>query len=306
MQTGLATLDRLLARRSPWQILAISSCGVVVIGTVDYLTGYEVSISILYLVPVAAASWYAGRRASVSIAVLGCMSWFAADVGAGHPYEHLAVPIWNALVRFGFFLVNGLLMVSLRESLFRQRELARRDALTDVFGRRAFEERLEHDLDLARRNGNPLTVAFVDLDDFKTLNDTRGHVVGDLALRVTARVLQDATRRTDTVARLGGDEFALVLPDTARQGAEEVIEKLRCDLREALGPVAAGLTCSIGVITFEDGAPQLEEVIRAADALMYQAKRDGKDAVAFKVAAARTREGVRSPVAVDASRTSGR
>lgn len=282
MHTNFATVDRLLTHFSQWKILLIAVSCIAIIATVDYVTGYDVSVSIFYLVPVAVASWYSGRHAGISIAVLACISWFTADIAAGHQYVHQAIPVWNALVRLGFFLITGLLVVALRDSIFHQRQLARTDDLTGIFGRRAFEERLEHDLDLSRRNGSPLTLAFLDLDNFKILNDTPGHVAGDQALRVTAQVLQSA-RRADTVARLGGDEFALVLPDTTRKGAEEVIANLMHDLQEALRKVTPGLTCCIGAITFEDTAPQLEEAVHAADALMYQAKREGKNRVVFSV-----------------------
>lgn len=283
MQTSLVTQNRFLTGLSKWKILAISFCGIGVIGIIDYLTGYQVSVSVFYLMPVAIASWYAGRREGLFIAALACSSWFAADIAAEHPYENLAVPIWNALVRLAFFSVNALLLAVLRDSLFRQYDLARNDALTGAFGRRAFEDRLEHDLDLARRKGSPLTVAFVDLDDFKAINDTRGHIAGDQALCLTVQVLQESTRRTDTVARLGGDEFALVFPDTARQGAEEVVAKIMHNLREAFRLLAPELTCSIGVITFEDIPLELDEAVRSADALMYQAKREGKNRVTFRV-----------------------
>jgi len=285
MSPALAAVDRLLARFSRWQILAIGSCGVGVVGVFDYATGYEVSISVFYLVPVAIASWYAGRHAAVGMAALACIGWFAADVGAGHPYASPYVPVWNALIRLAFFLVNGLLVAALRDSLFHQRLLAQRDALTGVFSRRAFEERLSHDLDLALRNKTALTLAYIDLDDFKVVNDTRGHAAGDEALRATGLALTRATRRVDTVARLGGDEFAVVLPDTDRRGAELVVEKLRADLRDALGPVAPQLTCSIGVVTFTNAIPAMEEAVRAVDKLMYQAKREGKNKIAFGAAA---------------------
>ncbi len=296
MRSNLISLDRLLSRLSDAQILVISSFGVLIIAALDFFTGYEVSVSVLYLVPVAVASWYAGRRACVLIALFSCSGWFSADMATGHPYTYMIIPVWNALVRLGFFLANGLLLVELHNSLSHQSELARTDALTGVFGRRAFEERLEHDLDLARRKRIPLTVAFIDLDNFKALNDVHGHIVGDQALRVTAQVLQAATRREDTVARLGGDEFAVIFPDTEHHGAEEVVEKLMINLRHSFQNVAPHLTCSIGVITFEGIAPQLAETVHAADSLMYQAKGTGKNRITFKVIAEGANEIVSNPI----------
>ena len=122
------------------------------------------------------------------------------------------------------------------------------------------------------------------MDDFKVLNDTRGHDVGDQALRIIAQALLGATRRADTVARLGGDEFAVVLVDTKSSAAEQLVAELQRDLREALQPLAPDLTCSIGAITFEDSVPVLREAVSLADALMYQAKRKGKDHIVFRVA----------------------
>jgi diguanylate cyclase (GGDEF)-like protein len=299
MHARLAAADRVLTRLSRGPVVAVASCGVGCVGVVDYLTGYEVSIAEFYLAPVALAAWYGGWRASIAIAALSCICWIFGDILAGLSYERPAVLIWNTIVRFGFFLINGLLVVRLRDSLLRQRQLARTDSLTGAFGRRAFEERLEHDLQLARRRGAPLTLAFVDLDNFKALNDTRGHSVGDQALCATALVLQRATRRLDTVARLGGDEFALVLPDTDRRGAEEVITRIRSDLRQTLAAVAPELTCSIGVITFEDAPPDAIEALHAADALMYDAKRQGKNSVAFSTVTNGTREAVQPHAAAD-------
>jgi diguanylate cyclase (GGDEF)-like protein len=294
LRIPLAASDRVLGRLSRASILAVASCVVGGIGIVDYLTGYEVSVSEFYIAPVALAAWYAGRSAGVGIAVLSCISWFLADALAGLTYEHPAAQAWNLLVRFGYFVLNVFLVAALRASLFHQRHLATTDSLTGVFTRRAFEERLEHDLLLARRKGSPLTLAFVDLDDFKALNDTRGHGIGDQALRATAQAMKGATRRSDTVARLGGDEFAFVLPDTGRPSAQEVVARLRHDLRRSLDAIAPQLTCSVGVITFEEIPRDAAEALRNADALMYEAKRQGKDSALFRVIAIGTVEGERS------------
>lgn len=100
----------------------------------------------------ALSAWYAGRWPGVGIAVLSCAAWFAADFYSGNQYSNALIPYWNALVRLGFFLISGLLLSALRDSLqYQQRHLASTDSLTGLYGRRAFEERLAHDLALARR-----------------------------------------------------------------------------------------------------------------------------------------------------------
>jgi diguanylate cyclase (GGDEF)-like protein len=299
MYSSLADLDRLLMRLARWQILAIASCGVAIVAAADYATGYEVSVAIFYLGPVALAAWYVGKWPSIAMAVLSCICWFAADIGAGQTYSHWAILVWNTLVRFGFFLVNALLVAALRQSLMLQRQRARTDALTGAVARGAFEEQLEHDLHLARRQQSPLTLVLLDLDNFKNLNDSRGHSVGDQVLRETVRAFKDATRSSDTVARLGGDEFVLVLPDTHRAAAEEVLKKVRSELQQALAPVAPEITCSIGAMIFEDIPHGVEDALRAADVLMYDAKRRGKNRTTFHTVSRRTRQGVLPRAAAD-------
>jgi len=277
----LTTLDSILARWSRAQVFALALCGVLLVGVIDYLTGYELGVSLLYLGPVDVAAWYVGRRAGFTVAVLSAIVWFAADWGSEHPYSHLAIPLWNTLIRFGFFLSNVFLLTELREHLANERRLARTDALTGTLNSRAFTEQMEYNLGLARRNGSALTLAYIDLDDFKRINDSRGHNEGDRLLRVIGRTLMQGTRGTDRVARLGGDEFALLLPGTDTDGAREAIRKIRQLLRESLNSAGFSVTCSVGAMTFSRPPPSVDEAIRAADHLMYRVKSQGKDAVAF-------------------------
>lgn len=280
--TFAAGLDAFLGRLSRGLIVIVAAGGTALVAFADYASGDRISVALFYLAPVAVAAWYGGRVPAVGIAVLSCLSWLGADLASRAPEGALGIAVWNALVRLGFFLINGLLLVALKDSLLRERELARTDALTGALSRRAFEHRLQHDLDRARRESAPLTLALLDLDDFKRLNDTHGHSVGDEALRKTVDLVRGGTRRDDAVARLGGDEFAIVLPGTGARGAEEAIGKLAPELNEALAG-RHGIACSIGVVTFEEIPPTVDEAVRAADAQMYDAKRRGKAGVVFSV-----------------------
>jgi len=277
----IVSIDRFLSQLPRAQLLIVCLLTVAVTAALDYLSGYEVSFSLFYLAPVTMAAWYLGKRPGIMVAALSCLSWVAADVTAGNHYSSWTVPIWNALIRFGFFLTNGILVVMLRQALIDQQQRASTDALTGVFSRRAFHDRLQHDLQIARRNRAQITLALLDLDNFKSLNDTYGHAKGDQALTRVARALRNATRAMDTVARLGGDEFVLVLPETDQSGAQEVVSKLRLELRTTLEDVAPGVTCSIGVLTFLNAPDSADEAVGAADALMYQAKRRGRNTVTY-------------------------
>ena len=284
VRSALAHVDRLLAGFSRGQILIIAACGTWIVGIVDYLTGHELSVSLLYLGPVLMAAWYVGGGASAAISLLACVSWFIADVMAGQVLAHPLVETWNSSARLVYFIVFGIFASALRKNLTTERQLARTDALTGLCSRRAFGELLEHDLALARRNHSALTIAYLDLDNFKALNDTYGHAEGDRALRAMGRVLRERIcRQTDTVARLGGDEFALLLPDTDQRSAKKLVTELRQNLRKEFASSSWRLGCSVGVVTFQAAPASLEEALGVADALMYEAKRQGKDAVVFKV-----------------------
>lgn len=290
----LARASRALARLSRRQVITLALAGVAVVGIIDYVTGYELALSLFYLGPVAAAAWYCSRRAAVGIGVLASIVWFAADVGAGHVYEHPAIFVWNALIRLGFFLITGLLLVALREHLANEESLARTDSLTGVFNRRALFERLEYVVQLAQRRQTMLTVVYIDLDDFKSINDTYGHAEGDRVLCTSAQVMSETIRRADTAARLGGDEFALVLADTDRQGAEELISKLRQRLQDALASAGLNATCSIGAVTFREPPATADQALRAADQLMYKVKAAGKNGTAVEEADGRAPDTARS------------
>jgi diguanylate cyclase (GGDEF)-like protein len=275
----VASLDRKLARGTPLQILAIALCIVACIGYFDYVTGVELSMSLFYLGPIAITAWYVGRWEAVLVAALSCLTWFVADFDLRH--SRPGVLIWNTTVRLEVFMAFALLLAALRTHIHVERELAKIDSLTNLFSRRAFFERLEHDLALAQRRNTPISLAYLDLDDFKSINDTYGHTEGDRVLRMAGRVLKLAVRRVDTPARLGGDEFAVLLPDTDGQGARRVMSDLGQRLRAEFLENDIRITCSVGVITLLSATVSAEGAISAADALMYQVKRQGKASMAF-------------------------
>lgn len=271
--------------------IAVAVTGVLIVGGVDYLTGYEMAMSLFYLGPVAIAAWYCGRFAWSAIAVCSCVSWYIADMAAGNQYSHPAIPVWNSMIRLGIFYVTGLLLTELRASLRAQRQLARTDGLTGLNVRREFDSRLKHDLEMSHRYKSALTVVYLDLDDFKNVNDTQGHAGGDQLLREIGRVLGGSVREVDTAARVGGDEFALILPNTDSSGAQQAITKLARELHQALDTRCAGVTCSIGVVTILDPTMSPDRALAAADGLMYQIKLKGKGSVAYRVLGAALQPG---------------
>ena len=177
------------------------------------------------------------------------------------------------------------------EKLFQQEhasealiKLAFTDFLTEVKARRYFEEQLDLEIKRAGRNGSPLSLVLVDIDDFKLVNDRYGHKAGDIVLREVASCLMKDRREIDTVARYGGDEFVILLPDTNLVGADHVAQRLRDDIESA--SFAAGspsqtvkLTISLGAASFPRDAQSKADLLEAADVALYEAKHSGRNMV---------------------------
>ena len=261
----------------PWpQILVLALGATMALGWVDILSGPEVSFSVFYLGPIAAAAWYAGPAAGIAACLAAAATWVAADRLSGHAYSIPGIVYWNGLVRLGYFLVVTRLLVALRRRLEVERALADTDGLTGLPNARAFLEALEAERLRAARYERPFTMAYADLDGFKAVNDLLGHGPGDEVLREVARAMAGAVRRTDVVARMGGDEFAVLLPETEGEAAERAVAKLRTAVESLAASRGWPLGVSVGSVTFRESPADAEAAVRAADELMYREKRARK------------------------------
>ena len=190
-------------------------------------------------------------------------------------YANLAVSL---LVTF---IVTWLVLMTMRSYNRKLEFMATNDVLTELLNRRAFETQLQKYHSLAKRNRQPLSVLFIDIDDFKLINDRLGHHVGDLVLKRLAKVMQSQLRTEDLLARWGGEEFIIALSNSDQEKASKVAEKLRLALEQdyQLTELAQQtVTASFGVC--EAGATQsVSDVITMADHAMYESKKGGKNRV---------------------------
>jgi diguanylate cyclase (GGDEF)-like protein len=260
---------------------------VLAVGIADYITGADLLLILFYLAPIGFGTWFASMRGGIALSILsagisiGANALYDAQHALGAPGT--AVLIWNGFMLLGSALSLALTLSALKGRLEAEETLARTDALTRIANRRAFFEAASLELERLRRHGRPLTVAYIDLDDFKVVNDRLGHAQGDALLVTVARTLRGATRAVDAVARLGGDEFGLILPETDAPMAEAILTRLRGTLlaETRLSGWSSGF--SIGAAVFLVAPRDVDELTARADELMYMAKRSSKGSLRIGV-----------------------
>jgi diguanylate cyclase (GGDEF)-like protein len=280
--------DGVLARtgllRSRPVILAVGALLVAGIWLADLKLDPNMRFYAVYLVPISLVAWHCGRLCAAVLSILAVGMWVFGDREVSELWnaDSMAV-VWNVTMRLVTFLAASLVVARLRRDFDLERELARTDQVTGAPNRHLFVEAAKAEMERARRYGRHFSVAYLDVDDFKLLNDRQGHDAGDAALRRTAEVIAANLRGLDRFARIGGDEFAILLPETAAEAAREVADRIRQKLLDAAGQAGWPVTFSIGVAGFRSPPNSVEELLRVADELMYTAKQAGKNRIESRV-----------------------
>ncbi len=261
-------------------LIAVAAlAGIGVVAAVDLLTGVEYRVYPLYFMPLSVAAWYLGRSGALTAAALCALAWVVSNYAAGLRFSTPSVWVVNFLMQATAFVVVGMLIAAVRKAAARADQLGRTDSLTSLGNSRAFYEEARLILELARRYRHEVTLAYIDLDNFKAVNDTLGHHGGDDVLRRTAAVIRQCIRASDVAARLGGDEFVVLLPETGQEVSGGVLERLRSQLAKAFDEGPCPVTASVGAVSFAEPPREVDELVRQADAAMYAAKAAGKNRV---------------------------
>jgi diguanylate cyclase (GGDEF)-like protein len=281
MQLNLYRLFETLEKGSPvlWMIAGIVA--VAVLGATDALTGNEITFSLFYLFPVIVVTWAVHQRAGLLISFLSALMLLGAELRTGQVYSHPVVYVLNTLIRASFYMVFTYLVAQLHKSQKEERLAARTDFVTGAVNARYFNELLQLEVERIRRYPHPITVVFIDVDNFKLVNDLFGHKMGDDVLRCIAGELKSQLRSTDFIARLGGDEFALLLPSARQSDAQVVVSKVHSHLRAEMRRRNLPVTFSMGAVTCIVPPYSAEQIINMADELMYEVKNSTKDDVRF-------------------------
>ncbi len=275
----IVLFDRVLSKLSSSQIHLLCTLAILGLGILDYQTGVEASFSVFYLLPISVMAWYVHSSACYIYSIVAAVVWDYSNVLAGEVLSHPVFYIWNGTVRLAFFLTVSSLLRQLREQLNREREFSRRDYRTGLWNARAFKEALAVEHVRALREKQPFSLAFLDLDHFKSVNDTRGHEEGDRVLAYVADTLTSSLRRSDVIARLGGDEFVVILPGVDGEAASQVGDKLVQSIRQMSKDNDWPVTASVGVLVHSSPRREddLKALLRMSDDLMYRVKQQGRD-----------------------------
>ncbi len=276
-------ISRFLEGRSKSIVFLICLLFTILIGIADYLTGTEISFSIFYIAPIAVTAWYGTQRIGISMSVAAALIWLIAERTLGRQYSNVAIPYWNMLVKLSTFLIIAYLLSNLRHRLRKEEELADTDPLTGAFNCRAFYELVEKEIQRSRRYNHPFTIAYIDLDNFKMVNDRYGHTVGDDLLQKIVLIIKANKRETDIAARLGGDEFAIMFLETGLHDSANGVRKIVSCLLDKMRQTELPVTFSVGVVTYEVAPNEVNQALKLADDLMYSVKKKGKNAIAHTV-----------------------
>ena len=256
---------------------------VLLIGWIRLLSGPEYAFSFLYLLPIITVTWLVGFHWGLLVSVVCAFSWLLADLSMIDRFSNSFIPLVNESFRLIVFLFMVLIITKHKKILEAQKELAMMDPLTGVANGRAFLRLARTEINRSRRYNHPFSVMFIDIDDFKPINDHFGHQTGDRLLIAVVETIKHHVRAIDIVARFGGDEFVVLLVKTGEKSAAQVAQKLQEKLLDTMRKKQWRVTFSIGLATYHSVPDSVYETIKAADELMYHVKHHGKNNIRHAV-----------------------
>jgi diguanylate cyclase (GGDEF)-like protein len=277
-------LTEFLGRQNKAILVAIGVTLLAIAAFSDHTSGPDFDTSVLYLLPVSFFAAFLGRRTGLVVSLV-CAIIALHLHRANNPHIRAEITYWNALVWLALYVFFVLMISQIRNLYRREQTWSRTDALTGIANRRAFFETLEVEKNRARRYNHPLTLAYIDVDHFKKVNDTFGHQTGDKLLILATRAMKSQIRMADFVARLGGDEFVVLLPETDENAAAVALSKLQGSLNAAMEEAKLPVTFSIGAVIFQSPPVAIENIISIADQAMYMAQKSGKGKLVIERAA---------------------
>jgi diguanylate cyclase (GGDEF)-like protein len=279
----MKTIFNILDNKKPRYIWLLSVFAIALISAAISLVKNHVDLRLLLIIPVLLASWYGGRKTGAAIALLSAIAFFTTDFSP-HFYNLSTIsPGYDLLVAALVYLFISIIVTNFRKVHSVEIVAADTDTLTGVSSSRKFYTDLENEINRSRRYGHSFALVYLDVDDFKNINDALGHPIGDELLIRLSKSLPTSLRATDIIARIGGDEFVCLLPETEQVAAKSALLKAEKALKGSMEKYGWDVSFSIGVITFEKPPIDAAQAVKLVDDLMYKVKRGNKNDIAYQV-----------------------
>ncbi|MDC0663584.1 GGDEF domain-containing protein [Marinobacter sp. SS21] len=277
------TVFSILENRNPGMIWKLALSIMVLIVFFQIMLGRNFDMAPIYIFPIVLSCWYGTKKSGVALSILSVLVIVVLELYvSGLSVFSFAILAHGApyLIAYPLF---AMLLVNFRNVHQFEALAADTDSLTGVHSSRSFYSELANELIRAKRYSHEFSLAYIDVDNFKNVNDSFGHAVGDQLLREVAKCLVSSLRSTDIVARLGGDEYACLLPETEQHAAKAAFSKAIKCLDNKMKMHGWLVSFSVGVATFENFPEEIDEVMDFADQLMYSVKNENKNNISYEV-----------------------
>lgn len=263
--------------------ISLGVLGVLLVAAADAALGFEVSLVALHMLPVLLVTWYASPRWGLFILVLTTLLGILSNLYVAPP---AVTPLYRYLDLASDFAAMAILIFvlsRLRDAYRSAKRQARIDTLSGCLNRSGFHEQLQAEVGRQKRYGRVFSLLYLDVDDFRAVNDRQGHQAGDALLAELGRSLRARLRSTDSAGRLGGDQFGILLREADSKAAEQAAAQLKQELERTARGHHWPVGFSIGVLCFSRPPVDADEALRMADALMSEAKKGGKSILCVRV-----------------------
>lgn len=281
MSHAMKTIFNVLDKQSFRYVWRLNLLMVLVLFILSIFFGKTIFLEPFYIFPVTIVSWYGSRKSGLILATvltLLLLSIRAIDA----EFDSLALLSYGLPCLISFSIL-AILITNFRNVHRIESAAAYTDTLTNINNSRCFYYELSNEMVRSLRYKHKLSLVYLDIDNFKSINDSRGHGEGDNLLIAVAKSLTESLRKTDIVARLGGDEFGCLLRETGQDEAKAAFSKATDLLKKRMKSGRWPVTFSVGLVTFETMPEDTKEAIRIADELMYSVKNSAKDNISYMV-----------------------